>query len=117
MQDNSNIRRGRAKAQTSQSGRVAATASRGHGISAGKGGSGSRSKNGSKKRSNKTRSSLNLAGGLPIGSVSAGPQSVSVLPSSLSKSKKVAAQIYGNASAFNNLVSQSRRKPASASNS
>jgi len=102
QQQENGLRRGRAKMQRPQSGRNPVMASR-----IIKAGSGSRSKNGSKKRSSKTRSSLNVAGGLPI-SISAGPQSASVLPSSLSKSKKVAAQIYGNVG-FNNIVSQRRK--------
>ena len=79
-------------------------------------GSGSRSKHGSKKRSTKTRSSLNVAGGhsLTHGPSGVTASSLAALPSSVSKSKKVAAGIYGNHSAFNNLVSQ-RKKTSSAS--
>ena len=69
-------------------------------------GSESRSKKGSKKRTNKTRSSLNIIGGIPLGNVAS---SFSALPGSMNKSKKIAAQIYGNASALNNLVSQRKK--------
>lgn len=100
--------RGRAKAYT-QSGRQVASASRVPGIAAG---SGSRS-HGSRKRTQKTRSSLNVKHSLPLSSagfLGPVPQSLSALPSSLGKhSKKAAAQIYGNSSMLNNITSSKRK--------
>ena len=70
-------------------------------------GSASRS-HGSKKRAQKTRSSLNIKSSLPLNSaLGSVPQSLSVLPSTLGakKNQKIAAQIYGNSSVLQSLTS------------
>ena len=105
--------RGRAKAYT-QGSKVTG----GRGPSGNKAGSGSRhvdsfrqfeaGRTGSKKRSQKTRSSLNVAGGMPLnmaGSLGLGPQSLAVLPSNMSKQKKITAQIYGSGNMLSSLIS------------
>ena len=102
--------RGRAKAVT-QSGRQIGMAAR-------IGGSASRS-HGSRKRGQKTRSSLNVKNSVPLSGgifMGAGPQSLSILPSNVGgkTSKKAAAQIYGNVSLLQNLTSQ-RKKSTSTS--
>ena len=81
-------------------------------------GSATRSKHGSKKRNQKTRSSMNIGGSLPL---AGGPSIINVVnPATLAnqvpKSKKLAAQIYGNSAAenmLNNLISQRKKLAAS----
>ena len=62
--------------------------------------SASRSRHGSKKRSQKTRSSLNIAASLPLQQAASMQGlvngSVSTLPNNVTKSQKLAAQIYGS---------------------
>jgi hypothetical protein len=77
--------------------------------------SATRSKHGSRKRNQKTRSSMNIVGSLPLTS---GPSISNVNPISLAnqpKSKNLAASIYGHSGAenmLNNLISN-RKKNAS----
>lgn len=107
IRNNSLRTRGRGKAYTQSGRQIGGSGNR----IIGKTGSASRSQ-GSRQRGTKTRSSLNVKSSFPFNNplMSGGPQSLSVLPSSIGKGPKKAALIYGNLNLMPS-ISSNRKKP------